>query len=440
MELRIYSLPYPTSVWEYYHLYNKLPGFALLQSTDRARGRYDILTAFPYDQFTIERNCSNIAQLWDGFQDTLKVKSSCYDYPFQGGAIGYISYDFGEYLAGLNFNNQTLEDNLPLIDLKFYDWAIIVDHHQQKAEVVAAHQHTDTKTIISDIIQQWKASINQEPDVRLSKAFSSPISQDAYLNAFSKIHHALRWGRAYQVNYTIPFLAEFNDDPWLIYEKVSLQNKVPYAAFLRHSEFDILSFSPERFLLGENQNLFVSPIKGSAPRSDDHLLDERYQLQLKLSEKNRAENIMIVDLLRNDLGKIALPGTVRVQSLCELQSYAQVHHLVSNIEAKLKSGTHPLEAFKACFPGGSITGAPKLEAMRIIREREPYARGIYCGNIGYFSNHGRFDMNIAIRTIIAQKNKLYLRAGGGIVMDSNVHEEYEECYTKIKAIINEITI
>ena len=147
---------------------------------------------------------------------------------------------------------------------------------------------------------------------------------------------------------------------------------------------------------------------------------------------------MIVDLLRNDFGKIAKPGSVHVSSLCEVQSFNGVHHLVSTIEAEYDRATGPIDVFAACFPGGSITGAPKREAMHIISEQEPYARGIYCGSIAYFSAHGRFDSNIAIRTITAKIDTLYLSAGGGIVIDSNWEDEYRECLTKIKAIVNEL--
>ncbi|GGI76105.1 aminodeoxychorismate synthase component I [Legionella impletisoli] len=438
MELSVHSLSYPKHLWGHYYHLSTLPGFALLQSTDQIRGRYDIVTAFPHDELTIKRNGTNPSELWNDLHRMLRCKSSSYDFPFQGGAIGYFAYDFAECLIGLN-GKRHLESELPLVDLKFYDWAIIVDHHKKRVDLIAAHQHPDTKIRISDIIKRWNTPLKPKKKIQLSEAFASPINQEEYFNAFQAIHDALKWGRAYQVNYAIPFLTEFYDDPWLIYEKVSIQNRVPYAAFIRYSNFDLLSFSPERCLLVNQYKLLTSPIKGSAPRSDDLVQDKRYQFELTQSEKNRAENIMIVDLLRNDLGKVATPGTVKVKTLCELQSYSQVHHLVSHIEAKLKHELHPIDAFNACFPGGSITGAPKLEAMRIIHEHEPYTRGIYCGNIGYLSNHGRYDINIAIRTVISQQNKLYLRAGGGIVMDSNAHEEYDECYTKIKAILNALT-
>lgn len=186
----------------------------------------------------------------------------------------------------------------------------------------------------------------------------------------------------------------------------------------------------------DKDKLLTSPIKGTEKRSSDPQRDELLRNSLLASSKNQAENVMIVDLLRNDLGKIAKPGSVHVRDLCAVESYQAVHHLVSNIEAIALEDQSMMDVFSACFPGGSITGAPKLEAMRIIAEQEAYARGVYCGSIGYFSRHGRFDSNIAIRTVVAREKILHMAAGGGIVIDSNWEDEYLECFTKIAAIIN----
>ena len=250
------------------------------------------------------------------------------------------------------------------------------------------------------------------------------------------IHSELIKGRAYQVNYTQPFLAEYRGDPWEMYKRVRVSNPVPYAAFMRCEEGDLLSFSPERYLTMDHGVVSTSPIKGTSRRSSNPVEDEQLRQLLLNSSKNRAENVMIVDLLRNDLGKYAKPGSVRVTSLCELQSFNSVHHLVSHIQAEYEQCVTPLEVFASCFPGGSITGAPKRESMRIIGEQERYGRGVYCGSMAYFSAHGRFDSNIAIRTITAKAETLYLSAGGGIVIDSHWEDEYRECFTKIAAIVN----
>jgi para-aminobenzoate synthetase component 1 len=224
------------------------------------------------------------------------------------------------------------------------------------------------------------------------------------------------------VNLTQPFHANYEGDTWELYKKISKNNPVPFSAFLRKESADILSFSPERFLFYEEGKLLTSPIKGTIRRSSNAVEEAQLKHLLRSCEKNRSENVMIVDLLRNDLGKIAQAGSVNVTHLCELQSYKSVHHLVSTIEAQCLSHIAAFDAFLSCFPGGSITGAPKIESMHIIDEQEPYARGVYCGAVGYFSRHARFDTNIAIRTLIARNNLLHLAAGGGLVIDSDCED------------------
>ena len=245
-------------------------------------------------------------------------------------------------------------------------------------------------------------------------------------------------GRAYQVNYTLPFLAEYEGDPWSLYEKLTQLNPVPFGGFLRFDDLDILSFSPERFIQQVGSNILTSPIKGTSPRSNDPETDLNLKKQLLASEKDKAENVMIVDLMRNDFSKISKKGCVKVEKLFECQSFQAVHHLVSHISSTIKNDKNLSDLLKACFPGGSITGAPKLESMKIISELENYGRGVYCGSLGYFSYHGNIDTNIAIRTMIAKDNQLYLQAGGGITVSSNCLEEFNECYTKLKAIVENI--
>lgn len=440
MRLTVHPLRYTKPLVTYYHKLSALPGFTLLESSDSTRGRYDIVTAFPYDEFKLTRNSPDIHQGFEQFQQALPCEQSGYDFPFQGGAIGYIAYDLGTQLAGLKTTSYPHIGDVGLIDMYFYDWAIIADHRRQEVNLIAANRSPHTKAVVTDILNLWHAKTPLNQSFELLKPFTPLTSEAEYKAAFAKIHHDLMWGRAYQVNYTMPFVADFAGDPWRFYQKISEHNKTPFSAFLRREDGDIVSFSPERFLLSDNGRLLVSPIKGSAPRSTHAETDNAYKQALLSSAKNRAENTMIVDLLRNDLGKIAKPGSINVSQLCELQSFDQIHHLVSDIIAESNDHLLPLEALNACFPGGSITGAPKLEAMRIINEHEQYARGVYCGNIGYFSTHGRFDTNIAIRTILANNNKMLLHAGGGIVVDSNCDEEYQECYTKIKAITKIATI
>ncbi|KTD35566.1 para-aminobenzoate synthase, component I [Legionella moravica] len=430
------ELNYQPCLQDLYQKLCDLPGFVLLESKDRVRGRYDILSAYPYDRVVISSYPEPECFALDRIRELLSEPQSVNELPFQGGAIGYVSYDFGAQLYGLKTKPQYSLSEVPLLDMGLYDWAIIADHHLRTVTLFAANRHPETKDIADKMIHLWNEPQNEPQPFKLDGEFRPLISKQQYLDSFTAINQYLKEGRTYQVNLTQPFHAGFSGDSWSIYRTITAKNPVPFSAFIRHNDTDILSFSPERFLQYDQGSILASPIKGTIGRSADPAKDEQLKNQLMSCEKNRAENVMIVDLMRNDLGKIATPGSVRVSNLCEVQSYNSVHHLVSDINALCQDHLNPFDIFLSCFPGGSITGAPKLEAMNIINEQEQYARGIYCGSIGYFSSHGRFDTNIAIRTITAKNNILHLAAGGGILIDSDCEDEYRECYTKIAAIIN----
>lgn len=427
--ITISLLDYEVNLSKKYQNLKALPGFVLLESTDQVHGRYDILSAFPYERLVVDSDSID-DDLFARLRQELKGKESTLDLPFQGGAIGYFSYDYACRLAKIPLADQL--SSLPLVHLGFYDWAIITDHHSKKVSLFAANTRLETREIIEHVVELW----HQTPDeasCQLENDFQPLIDKDSYCQSIDQIHHALKEGRCYQVNFTQPFKACYDGDNWALYEKLRHSNPVPYAAYLHYEQADVLSFSPERFVTQEEGHVTTSPIKGSIRRHQDKTVDDALKQQLFHCEKNRAENVMIVDLLRNDLGKIATSGSVIVEKLWAVESYQAIHHLVSTISAKTLA--HPVDVFKACFPGGSITGAPKLESMRVIAEQEKFARGIYCGNIVYFSHHGRFDSNIAIRTLIAEKNQWVLAAGGGIVIDSDAEEEYQECLTKMSAIL-----
>lgn len=433
--MRIYPLEYQLDLSQQYQALSHLPGFVLLESSDTSTGRYDILSACPYDVYQLPQGPVNEESVLRAIHSRLPwIESSC-DLPFQGGAIGYVSYDYAVCRIGLECFAHPLLAPLPMLYFGFYNWGIVTDHHEKRVSLFMVDDATETSEIINTVQALWAEASSDQGVFYTKTAFYPMILKADYQKSFRAIHHHLMCGRAYQVNYTQPFLAEYHGNPWSMYRRVQKQNPVPFSGFLRLPEADILSFSPERFLLMDEKYLLASPIKGSLKRSADSTMDNHLKDSLKRCPKNRAENVMIVDLMRHDLGKIATPGSVRVPSLCEVQSFTGVHHLVSHIEAECRDNFSSLEAFLACFPGGSITGAPKREAMQIIAEEEPYARGVYCGSIGYFSRHGRFDTNIAIRTVVAREAMLYLSAGGGIVIDSTEEEEYLECYTKIKAIM-----
>jgi para-aminobenzoate synthetase component 1 len=437
-QLTVESLPYQHDFITVYEKLCDLPGFVLLESCDKTRGRYDIVSAFPYDFLKLTDHSPGITDAFNVLRENLPSQDSNCDLPFQGGAIGYVSYDLAERLSKIKSMPHP-SNAMPLLDLGFYDWALIADHLKNKLFLVAANFSPTTQSIVQDIRNKLREPIKPLREAILQDTFSPLIAKTEYQQSFESIYHALVSGRAYQVNYTQPFIAHYKGSAWALYHQIRNKNPVPYAAFINTPEGAILSFSPERFLMMDDRVVTTSPIKGTVMRSTHPEEDVDLLKMLQQSAKNRAENVMIVDLLRNDLGKIAEPGSVKVTALLEVQSFSQVHHLVSTVEAKCRAGLGAVDVFAACFPGGSITGAPKLEAMRVINEQEKYARGVYCGSIAYFSSHGRMDSNIAIRTITAKDNTLYLPAGGGIVIDSRWDDEYHECLTKISAIVNALS-
>lgn len=430
------DLFYSKNLIENYQKLSSLPGFVLLESSDHGLGRYDIVSAYPYDIVQLTEDCDSFDNLFDRLQRSLIPHKSVIDLPFQGGAIGYFSYDLAQRIYSFHQPMQRALIKVPLMKFGLYDWAIITDHHTKKVSLFAANNHSETEKIIKEILERWQSNSAIKSSFQVGQSFKPLIEKEAYQKAFESIHHDLKKGRCYQVNYTQPFVNSMTGDPWFLYKQIRDKNPLPFSAFLREQDFSVLSFSPERFLQGIQGNLLTSPIKGTIKRG--RTAEEDFQLKQKLqaSLKNRAENVMIVDLLRNDLAKVAVPGSIHLRALWEIQSFEAVHHLVSHIQAICQTNVTSTQAIKACFPGGSITGAPKIEAMRVISEQEPFARGIYCGNIGYFSHHGNFDTNIAIRTITVQNNQLHLFVGGGIVIDSKWKDEYRECLIKMKAIQN----
>jgi para-aminobenzoate synthetase component I len=431
-EFKLFPLNYTHNLAFHYQKLLDLPSFVVLESSDNVRGRYDILSACPYDKVKIRKD-ANAA--FNELQRKLSPNSTGLDLPFQGGAIGFFSYDLACNLAGIKTTPQPELMTMPLMEVGLYDWAIIVDHLLKTVTLFSANTQRDTAMIVKDVLSRWHGVAGNNRGFELHTVFNPLISKSAYIDAFYAIHADLKRGRCYQVNLTQPFNAHYSGDTWAIYEKIRAHNPVPYGAFMRTEEADILCFSPERFIKMEHGKLLTSPIKGTARRESNEKNDRQHLQKLQSCPKNRAENVMIVDLMRNDFGRIAKPGTVDVKALCAVESYEAVHHLVSHIEAECKGNLSFMEVFSACFPGGSITGAPKLESMRVIAEQEPFARGVYCGNIGYFSNHGRFDTNIAIRTVTASPDTLHLAAGGAIVIDSKCDEEYTECFTKTAGIL-----
>mgnify|MGYP003393987191 FL=1 len=317
-----------------------------------------------------------------------------------------------------------------------YDWSILIDHQEKTARLVSRLRAPETLSQLPGIL----ARLQSEPAPR-AEAFRihAPPCGDFpradYDAAFDKIHNYLIAGDCYQVNLTQRFTAQASGDALDAYLTLRKISPAPYSAFLNLPQVQILSTSPERFLSLYNKEVETKPIKGTRPRGVDAAQDEQLKTELLGNTKDRAENLMIVDLLRNDLSKSCLPGSVTVNKLFEIESYANVHHLVSTITGKLQPGKDALALLQNCFPGGSITGAPKKRAMEIIEQLEPNRRGIYCGAIGYVGFDGNMDSNIVIRTLVYSDNEIRCWAGGGIVADSEVEAEYQETLDKASAML-----
>ena len=263
----------------------------------------------------------------------------------------------------------------------------------------------------------------------------SNLSEAAYTAAFKRVQRYIRAGDCYQVNLAQRFAAPAKGDPWSAYCRLRELNPAPFSAYLKTPFGEVLSSSPERFLSLRHGQVETRPIKGTRPRGANAADDAALRQVLSESEKDRAENLMIVDLLRNDLGRVCRPGSIQVPALFATETYASVHHLVSTVRGELRHDEDAVSLLRACFPGGSITGAPKIRAMQIIEELEPHRRGVYCGAIGYLGFDGAMDTNIAIRTIVHSRGEVRFWAGGGLVFDSDSEQEYRETFDKASRLI-----
>ena len=355
--------------------------------------------------------------------------------PFQGGFAGAVGYDHGRSLEVIpEFNADTYQS--PDAVLAYYSQALIIDRQSNAVWLVAPIERSD------ELLAFWEQPVaTKKPDAfQLLSDWQSNMNELQYTDKFKAVQNYLLAGDAYQINLAQRYSARYQGSEWAAYLKLRQANSAPFSAFMRLPGSTILSLSPERFLLTDAKGqVETKPIKGTRPRFDDTRKDQASQQALLTSEKDRAENLMIVDLLRNDLSKNCEAGSIETPSLFAIESFPAVHHLVSTIIGKLQPDRTALSLFNGAFPGGSITGAPKIRAMQIIEELEPHRRNIYCGSVGYFSQHGRSDTSITIRTLLAEDGKLYCWAGGGLVADSTAADEYQETKDKVSRILPVLT-
>jgi len=409
-------------------------------------GRYDVIAARPYitlktfaDKTEIDYASGKHEYSSDDPFSIVKSllgesETKLSTVPFAGGAMGYFAYDLGR---GIEKLPDIAEHDIAMPDMAIgiYDWAVVTDHQQRRTWLTGYGKDERTFDEWNDLqeLLQTKAEPNRD-EFEVLSAFHPNMDEEYYARAFNKIKHYIREGDCYQVNLAQRFSIDVAGDPWAAYLKLRKLNPAPYSSFFKIPEGAVLSTSPERFLKVNNGLVETKPIKGTRRRSTDVYEDRALSEDLLESKKDRAENLMIVDLLRNDIGKSCRHGSVSVPKLFALESFARVHHLVSTVIGQLADKYHALDLLRGCFPGGSITGAPKLRAMEIIEALEPHRRSIYCGSIAYIGFDGNMDSNITIRTLVHHKDKMYCWAGGGIVMDSRLDAEYQECFDKAAAI------
>ena len=410
-------------------------------------GRYDILAADPYLTLTTR---DNITEIRTGKQirlcpddpfailrEALGAQSSKQsDIPFCGGAIGWFSYDLAWRIEQLP-ETKASREQLPEMVIGLYDWAIVVDHEQQRSWLVAEGRDPATRQRWWSLLQTFCAPSEKSRvrPFRITGPTRSNMDRVTYGRAFERIKRYIKEGDCYQVNFSQRFSAPAEGDGWSAYQELREMNPAPFSAYMKTPYAEVLSSSPERFIKLQGKQVETKPIKGTRPRANTPEGDSALAQALATSAKDRAENLMIVDLLRNDLGRVCSPGTVRVPELFAVESYATVHHLVSTVTGELETGHDATSLLRACFPGGSITGAPKIRAMEIIDELEPDRRGLYCGSIGYISFDGQMDSNITIRTLVYNQGEIRCWAGGGIVHDSEVNAEYQETFDKASALL-----
>ncbi len=429
----------------YFAPLNALPWAMLLHSghADHPDSRFDILTADPIATLVTRARQTVITHGEDAPQISLADPLALLrgvleqqglrpaqqpDLPFSGGALGLFGYDLGRRFEKLPVLAAS-DIAIPDMATGIYDWALIVDHHRQRVTLVS---HSDPAARL-----RWLEAQHYTPSApfRLTSPWQSNMSREEYGHKFRQIQAWIRSGDCYQVNLAQRFSADYQGDEWQAFCALNNDNRAPFSAFIRTEEGAILSLSPERFIHLAEGRIQTRPIKGTLPRLADPREDALQAKRLQASPKDRAENLMIVDLLRNDIGRVAEPGSVRVPELFAVEPFPAVHHLVSTITAELPASLHATDLLRAAFPGGSITGAPKIRAMEIIEALEPQRRNAWCGSIGYLSFCGRMDTSITIRTLTASGGKIYGSAGGGIVADSEEEAEYQETFAKVNRIL-----
>jgi len=445
----------------------RLPHCLFLDSAlgDPVLGRYSFATADPFDYFEVPADGSDALSRLRRRMSGWKATSMPGLPPFQGGAAGLLSYDLGRSLESLA-RPEYDEFQVPAVAVGLYDVVVAWDHVEGRAWLISqglpetqprrrARRAQDRMSQFNDWLQQ-PSTPTASPPHRAESAplplsqlapqhsisgppgLTSNFSADGYLRAVQRVIDYILDGDVFQVNLAQRLLYPAHGETVELYRRLRRRNPAPMAGYFDLGSFQIASASPERFLKVSAGQVETRPIKGTRPRRGSAEADRQAADELRHSPKDVAENVMIVDLLRNDLARVCLPDSVQVSELCQVETYQHVLHLVSAVRGRLRPGLSGLELVRAAFPGGSVTGAPKVRAMEIITELEPTARGAYCGSLGYLGFDGTMDLSILIRTIIAGRGWWQLPVGGGIVAESVPQAEYEETWHKAEGLVRSL--
>jgi para-aminobenzoate synthetase component 1 len=452
--LHLRRLPYAADPLPAFATLAGEPGAVLLQSAlPHARyGRHSLWSARPFatlvargDDVVLTRGGREERRTGDPFQvlaallDELRQPPENLPVPFAGGLIGYFGYDLGRWIERVP-RQARKDDGFPDLWLGAYDTAVCLDHAAEEAALVG-QDGCDARAAVdgrmADLADAFWAGADAAGPERGTPPGDAPLTgnftREAYLAAIARVREHIARGDLYQVNLSQRFETVTPAAPFDLYRRLGAASPAPFAAYLNlGGGLAVASASPERFLLLDGRRVETRPIKGTRPRGATPGEDARLRDELEASEKDRAELVMIVDLERNDLGRVCEPGSVEVTEPRVLETYAQVHHGVATVRGTLRAGAGPVDLLRATFPGGSITGAPKVRAMELINALEPTQRSVYTGAIGYLGFDGRMDLSIAIRTLLVEGARVTFQAGGGIVADSDPAAEYEE--TRVKAL------
>ncbi len=434
-------------------VFSALPGVAILggNSSKETADGFSYWMAMPKDVFEFHTGqgepLEKLQKVLDKYKPTKPPLPNCV---FAGGWIGFFGYELGKYLEPVPCTN-TDELRLPLIRLCFYDRLIAYDHKKKTFQLITLELDNDAETL-QQKLSFLKTLLDKARNIRVPTPKSTDIentdfsrirsnmTKDYYLGAFEKIKRHIYDGDVYQINFSQRFCCEYNARPIDLFHWQNRYNPSPYSAYIDAGDFQIVSASPEMFITVKDGIISTKPIKGTRKRLEEtsahaRQINAENLRQLIDSVKEKAELNMIIDLERNDLARLCVPGTRKVTQPRSIETYPSIFHAVATVAGKLRDNVNFCDILKAVFPGGSITGAPKIRSMQIINETEPTARGVYTGSIGYLGLDGSVCLNIAIRTIIIKNKSAYVQTGGGIVADSDSMSEWNETLVKARALL-----